>query len=111
MQFEKDLASPHAELFLKVRATLLGLEGVTETKKPRITTYGTRQGGLCHLRTMPHGVDIGFLKGVQLQDEQGHLSGTGKAIRVLQLNTYDKPLIHYYLDQALLLVSHAPSSD
>jgi len=103
MQFEKDMKSVHRELFEAARAILLSHEGISETKKPRITTYGDMHGGICHMRTMPLGIDLGFLKGVHLDDRYGALKGKGKVMRVLSLNKMDKPLICYYLDQAIKL--------
>ncbi len=84
MQYDKDLASPHKDLFLAARQLLLSNEGIIETKKERITTYGNAKGGICHMRTMPYGIDFGFLKGAKMDDKLGLLTGKGKAIRVLQ---------------------------
>jgi len=70
-QFEKDMQSPNKDLFLKVRALLLAMDGVEETQKPRITTFSNNKGGICHLRTMPHGIDIGFLKGARPRERRG----------------------------------------
>jgi len=102
-QFEKDMQSPNKDLFLKVRALLLAMDGVEETQKPRITTFSNNKGGICHLRTMPHGIDIGFLKGARMRDEPGRLTGTGKVIRVLPLKSFDAELCTYYLRQAVEL--------
>jgi len=99
-QFDKDMQSPNKELFQKVRNLLLTVDGVQETQKPRITTYGNAKGGICHLRTMPHGIDIGFLKGAKLDDDPGRLTGNGKLIRVLSLTDFDEVLCNYYLTQA-----------
>ena len=101
LQFDKDMASPHRELFESARAFLLSYDGVTETKKPRITTYGTLYGGICHMRTMPNGIDIGFLKGVRLNDRFEALKGKGKTMRVLSLEKMDICLVQYYLEQAI----------
>lgn len=103
MQFDKDMMSPHRELFEFTRAFLLSYEGIIETKKPRITTYGNKRSGICHMRTMPHGIDIGFLKGVHLDDRFDALKGKGKVIRVLSLDKMDRGLISYYLKQAIQL--------
>jgi len=100
-QFEKDMRSPNKDLFVKVRKLLLAVPGVQETRKPRITTYGNANGGICHLRTMPHGIDIGFLKGAKLDDEPARLTGTGKVLRVLSLTEFDQTLCTYYLEQAV----------
>jgi len=63
MQFEKDLKSKFKDIFLQAREILLSYDGIVETKKNRITTYANVKGGICHMRTMPYGVDFGFLKG------------------------------------------------
>ncbi|OJJ14055.1 hypothetical protein BKI52_44530 [marine bacterium AO1-C] len=103
MQFDKDLASPHHALFLEVRDYLLSFEGMQETKKTRITTYAHSTGNICHLRTMPNGVDLGFLKGSKMDDELQLLTGNGKAIRVLSLKSMNKATLQYYITQAIEL--------
>jgi len=100
MQFDRDLASKYKTLFLQVRALLLEDSSVLEIKKPRITTYQYAGTGLCHVRTRPNGVDIGFLKGVQLIDELALLKGSGKKVRVLQATHYSKQQLTYYINQA-----------
>ncbi|WBX71099.1 hypothetical protein [Tenacibaculum retecalamus] len=101
MQYDKDLKSEHKKLFLKARVFLLSFKGITETKKERITTYANKNGGICHLRTMPYGIDFGFLKGAKMKDELGFLTGKGKAIRVLPVKEFDKNVVTYYLKQAI----------
>lgn len=103
MQFDKDLASPHKALFLAARALLLSFEGIIETKKERITTYGNKKGGICHMRTMLYGIDFGFLKGAKMEDKLGLLTGKGKAIRVLPQKELNEAAIRYYIEQAIEL--------
>lgn len=103
MQYDTDMVSPHRELFLKAREFLLAIEDITETRKPRITTYANTKGGICHMRTMPHGIDFGFLKGARMTDIHSRLTGNGKAIRVLSLSKFDENLVDYYLRQAIAL--------
>ena len=105
-QHEKDKKSEFYHLFLEVREFLLGFEGIHEMPKPRITTYHLGKKGICHMRTMPNGLDIGFLKGARFEDKWQKLSGNGKAIRVLTINTFNRNLIEYYLKQALSLVEN-----
>ena len=102
MQFEIDVDSKYKELFLKTREFLLTF-GLIETKKERITTYSDKNGGICHMRTMPHGIDIGFLKGSRMEDQFDLLTGPGKVMRVLPLNSINKEKIEYYLNQALVI--------
>ncbi|MEH6631474.1 MAG: hypothetical protein V7776_11625 [Halopseudomonas aestusnigri] len=103
MQFDIDFQSENKDLFLEARAYLLSFEGITEIKKERITTYMNVKGGICHMRTMPHGIDLGFLKGARMQDGLGLLTGKGKAMRVLPLKTMNRDAIKFYVDQAIRL--------
>ena len=103
MQFEKDLASEFSDLFLQAREILLSYEGIVETKKERITTYSNSKGGICHMRTMPYGIDFGFLKGAKMEDKLGLLTGKGKSIRVLPQKELDKKAVNYYIKQALAI--------
>jgi len=101
MQYEVDMKSEHRDLFLESRNLLLSYDGIIETKKERITTYGNSKGGICHMRTMPHGIDFGFLKGAKMEDKYGLLTGKGKALRVLPQSELNKVTVKYYIDQAL----------
>lgn len=104
MQYDKDIQSEYKELFLEARKLLFSFEGIVETKKERITTYSNSKGGICHMRTMPYGVDFGFLKGAKMEDTKGVLTGKGKAIRVLQQKgTLDEKTIRYFINQAILI--------
>jgi len=102
MQFDKDLKSEFRDLFLRARKILLSYEGIVETKKERITTYSNSKGGICHIRTMPYGIDFGFLKGAKMEDNYGVLTGKGKAIRVLpQKGELNEEIINYFIKQAV----------
>ncbi|GAJ02003.1 unnamed protein product [marine sediment metagenome] len=101
MQFDVDMASPNKDLFMKVRELLLSYQGMTETRKQRITTYSCGKGGICHMRTMPHGIDIGFLKGAKMLDQHARLKGNGKAMRILPLVEAEVEIIDYYICQAI----------
>lgn len=105
MQFDKDLQSVYKSLFLDIRNLLLSNPNITETKKVRITTYSHANGGICHLRTTEKGVDIGFLKGVYLEDKLALLQGKGKRIRVISLNGYHEIALSYYINQAITINS------
>ena len=55
------------------------------------------------MRTMPYGIDFGFLKGAKMEDKLGLLTGKGKAIRVLPQKEIDRKAIDYYIKQALTI--------
>lgn len=101
MQYDLDVLSPHKDLFEKVRDELLKVDSIKEIRKNRITTYELNGSSLCHLRTTTIGVDIGFLKGVNFDDEYKALTGNGKKLRVLSLASYEQEVIRYYLHEAI----------
>ena len=100
MQYDIDMKSEFKDLFLLARKLLLSFDDFVETKKERITTYSNKHGGICHMRTMKHGIDIGFLKGARMEDKYGRLTGNGKVMRVLSLTTVIEEEINYYITQA-----------
>ncbi len=101
MQFDTDMKSEHKELFLAAQKLSFTFEGIKETKKERITTYSNENGGICHMRTMNHGIDIGLLKGARMEDKFGLLSGRGKVMRVLSLESINEEHVEYYIKQAI----------
>lgn len=101
MQFDRDLQSPYRSLFLAIREFLLSFETVDETKKEKITTYSYNGSGLCHIRTMANGVDIGLLKGAFIRDKFGLLNGDSKRMRVLSLNMMQSAELGYYIREAM----------
>lgn len=103
LQFEKDLASQHRELFEQARNFLVIEHEFMEKRKPRITTYSNAHGGICHMRTMPHGIDFGFLKGSKMNDPEDLLQGSGKLVRVLPLAHFDTQNIRYFINQAVAI--------
>lgn len=103
MQFDSDMKSLHHKLFLSVREMLLKLDGVEETQKEKITTYTYNGSGLCHIRTMPDGVDVGFLKGAMMSDKFGLLHGDTKRMRVLSLTKFLKKELEFYFTEAMRL--------
>ena len=106
MQFDIDMKSEHKMLFNSARKFLLEDYNLKETKKDRITTYSDDIGGICHMRTMKHGIDIGFLKGARMKDEYGVLTGSGKIMRVLSITELDVAQVQYYVDQAIFINSN-----
>ncbi len=101
MQFNIDMKSEHSALFLSTQKLLLENHKLMEVKKTRITTYSDKNSGIWHMRTMKHGIDIGFLKGARMEDKYGMLTGGGKAMRVLPLTVLDVNCVNYYIEQAI----------
>ena len=110
MQFDKDLNSEQAELFLEVREYLTleiqkYVEKVQEKYSDNITSLFTKElsGGFCYIRTKESGVHIGWFRGVNIKDKYGFLVGNGKQIRGQIINKLDKSqkeAISYYVMQS-----------
>lgn len=100
MQYDKDMMSDQHDLFMEIRSLLLSYN-LIERKKERITTYGDTNGGICHMRTMVHGVDLGFLKGAIFHDKYQRLTGKGKKIRVLKTKAFDREILSFYIEEAI----------
>ena len=108
MQFDIDMKSAHKELFMSARELLIEHYKLKEIKKDLITTYSGDTSGICHMRTMKHGIDIGFLKGARMGDKYGLLTGTGKIMRVLSVSVLEVDRIKYYMDQAIKINAEMP---
>jgi len=50
---------------------------------------------------MPHGIDVGFLRGVHFEDPEQRLTGKGKTLRVLSMSSLDLDVLEFYLAQAI----------
>lgn len=112
MQYDKDMNSAFAELFLKVESFICKKIG-TDVKKrysANITTYYTKLGGYCYLKTYEDRVHIGWFKGSSLDDKYNNLIGSGKVIRGQKITKLDKLVkesISYYINETTIcLIEH-----
>lgn len=106
VHFDKDLNSKHAELFLKIRQKLMTLIGPScyEKQSENITSYFSKYGGICYLKTIDKGVHIGWFKGAYIDDVHQCLFGKGKVIRahiVSKLGKSELKAITNYVDQTV----------
>ena len=104
MQFDKEMQSPHRDLFLQVRELLLDFDGVFERRNPKTTSYWTNKGCVCHIKSTKAGIDLGFTRGVLMEDAFGRLSGNRKFKRHLLLREMEENVLTYYVVQALELI-------
>lgn len=106
MQFDKDLNSKHAELFLEIRDLIKKCIG-KETKEKyseNITTFLSKEGGFCYIKTYEYGVHLGWFRGIHINDKYGFLFGNGKTIRGQKISKLDKKIkesIKYYIQETL----------
>ncbi|MFK7844701.1 MAG: DUF1801 domain-containing protein [Rhodothermales bacterium] len=101
MQFDIEMRSKHKDLFLEIRDVLLSFDGVREKINTRSVCYHTSQGGLCHLKTTNDGVDVGFFRGIRMEDAYNMLWGAGKSKKFISLQAMNEEALVYYVVQAL----------
>ena len=112
MQFDKDLNSSQAELFLDVRELITDeiqkYSGkVREKYSDNITTLYSEEfcSGFCYIKTKDDYVHIGWFNGARIVDEYGMLFGDGKQIRghkVKVLGKKEKKAIAFYVEQSYI---------
>jgi len=118
MQFDKDMNSNQAELFLEIRDFIIvqiekhGLH-VKEKFSENITSYFSQeyQSGFCYLRTKGTSknnyVHIGWFRGAKFYDKTDLLFGKGKTIRgqiVTILDKIQKEAISSYIEQTEIIL-------
>ena len=114
MQFDKDLNSEQAELFLDVREFItqeieLYIDKVTEKYSDNITTLMSKElgRGFCYLRTKDDYVHIGWFCGSEIVDKFGFFVGNAKQIRGQKIKTLDKihkESIAFYIKETYIIL-------
>lgn len=112
MQFDRDLNSNKAELFLQVRDFIIKSlgEDVYEKHSENITSYFCKEGGICYIRVKDNYVHIGWFRGKFIDDKYNLLFGKGKTIRGHKVKEFDelqKEAISYYINETIsFLIEH-----
>jgi hypothetical protein len=86
--------TPSHEYIFQMRSKVVLLYGATE----RVI-----EDGICHINVFVRHVNLGFQRGADLDDPDGGLQGTGKAMRYITLKKQSdlgRPHIRAYLRQA-----------
>ncbi len=112
MQFDKDLNSEHAELFLETRDFIKNCigEDAKDRYKENLTALHSSEGSFCYIKTHSYGVHLGWFNGVRIDDKYGFLFGDGKILRgqiIKKLDKKTKIAIEYYVNETLIyLIEH-----
>ena len=114
MQFDKDMNSNQAELFLEIQDFVITqIENYTLKARakysPNITSYFSTEfdSGFCYIRTKDDYVHIGWFRGSKIQDDANFLFGNGKMIRGQKIKILDKnqkDAIESYVEQTYILL-------
>ena len=117
MQFDKDMNSKLAELFLNIREFIIkeintfGYKA-KERYSDNITSIFSDEfdSGFCYIKTKDDYVRLGWFKGIYINDKFGFLIGKGKSLRGQNIKKFDstcKEAIKYYIEEThTLLVEH-----
>lgn len=112
MRFDIDASSKHAELFFETREFIMSCigEDAKEKLSQNITSYSSKDGGFCYIRTTDEYLHIGWFRGTHINDKYNNFFGNGKAIRghkFKKLDAKQKEAITYYIEQTkLYLIEH-----
>lgn len=114
MQFDKDMNSDQAELFLEVQELVINeIEKYSNKARQKfsdnITSYfcDEYESGFCYIRTKDDYVHIGWFKGHKLEDKYNLLFGNGKMIRGQKIKVFDevqKNAIKSYIKQTYIVL-------
>ncbi len=82
MQFDHDLQSPYADLFLRLRDLFLSFDEIHEVKNANQTSYKDSNGyAIVLMRVREDGLRLVFAQGAKLQSQYPFLRGEGKIVR------------------------------
>lgn len=114
MQFDKDLNSDQAEIFLDVRAFIikeidLDESNVIEKFTDNITSYYSKEyeGGFCYIKTKDGSVHIGWFKGASIDDKPKQLFGKSKVLKGQKIelfNDLQKKAVKFYIEQTKIIL-------
>ena len=107
MQFDHDIQSPHADLFLYLRDIFLSFEAIHEIKNAKQTSYkDTHERAIVLMRVRADGVRVIFAQGAKLQSRYPFLLGEGKIVRHMvfgDIKEVDACLIYEMIEESLVL--------
>ena len=114
MQFDKDMNSPLAELFLNVRDCIMkniskDENDIKENFTDNLTSYYSKEfdSGFCYIRVKDDYVHIGWFKGASIEDIPNLFFGKGKVLRgqkIKKLGKVEKKAIKYYVEQTKIVL-------
>ena len=115
MQFDRDMNSDVAELFLDVREFIIkeiekNDTKVIEKQTEHLTSFYTNEfcNGFYYLKTKENHVHIGWFKGAMIEDTHNMLLGNGKIMRgqkIKKLDKTQKNAIKFYIKQMQIILT------
>ena len=107
MQFDHDIQSPFADLFLYLRDIFLSFEAIHEIRNAKQTSYKDTHGrAIVLMRVRADGVRVILAQGAKLQSRYPFLLGEGKIVRHMifrDIKEVDEGLIRDMIEESLVL--------
>ena len=108
MQFDHDLQSSYADLFLKLRDLFLSFDEIHEVRNANQTSYKDTDGyAIVLMRVREEGLRLTFAQGAKLQSQYPFLRGEGKVVRYLLLQNeeeVDEEVLKEMIEESLVLI-------
>ena len=106
MQYDLDIRSEQAELFLHIRNIVLSFEGINELKNPKQTSYRDSLSTVCMLRVRKGTVRLSFANGARMNKRYPELRGEAKIVRYIEFTStkvVDEKLLRAMIKESLFL--------
>ena len=105
MQFDHDLNSSFAALFLRVRDSVLSFEGMREIQNAKQTSYACEGRVQCMMRVRHGALVLAFNWGARLSEHYPQLIGDAKVVRHLYLydeKDFDEALFRELIGKSII---------
>ncbi len=89
MQYDLDIRSEHAVLFLHLRSVILSFEQIKEKKNPKQTSYYDSYSTVCMLRVRKGKVRLSFANGARMHEQFKELLGDSRIIRFVEFSSIE----------------------
>lgn len=106
MQYDLDICSDQAELFLHLRSVILSFEAIKEKKNAKLTSYYDSYSTVCMLRVRKGKVRLSFANGARMYEQFKELLGNSRIVRFVEFSSIedvDEKRINALLEESLLL--------
>lgn len=111
MQYDLDICSDQAELFLHLRSCILSFKAIKEKKNAKQTSYYDSHGVICFLRVRKGKVRLSFANGTRMSSAFAELLGDSKIVRYIEFLTIsevnDKRIEEIIAESLLLNIEKA----
>ena len=90
MQYDLDLRSQYADLFLYLRTIIFSFNEIKEIKNAKQTSYKDGYSTVCMMRVRNSHIRISFANGARMNEQFSELLGDAKIVRYLEFRTIEE---------------------